>query len=91
MSLVGPRPEDLKYVQKYTPEQRQILKYKPGITSAASLTYRNEESLLSGDDWETKYLTEVMPDKLAIDIAYCDRANIWQDLSLISKTVLSMF
>jgi lipopolysaccharide/colanic/teichoic acid biosynthesis glycosyltransferase len=91
MSLVGPRPEDPRYVNKYTLEQRHILDYKPGITSAASLSYRHEESLLSGDDWETQYLTKVMPDKIAIDIDYCTTANIWQDVVLITKTVFSMF
>jgi lipopolysaccharide/colanic/teichoic acid biosynthesis glycosyltransferase len=91
MSLVGPRPEDSRYVNKYTPEQRKILDYKPGITSAASLSYRNEESLLSGDDWENQYLTKVMPEKILIDINYCNTANILQDISLITRTVFSMF
>lgn len=91
MSLVGPRPEDPRYVSKYTIEQRHILDYKPGITSAASLFYRHEESLLIGDDWETQYLTKVMPDKIAIDIDYCTTSNIWQDIVLITKTVFSMF
>lgn len=91
MSLVGPRPEDPRYVSKYTTEQRHILDYKPGITSAASLFYRHEESLLIGDDWETQYLTKVMPDKIAIDIDYCTTSNIWQDIVLITKTVFSMF
>src|SRR4030042_5539903 len=42
MSLVGPRPEDPRYVEQYTPDEKQILKVRPGITSAASLTYRHE-------------------------------------------------
>ena len=46
MSLVGPRPEVSKYVERYTPEQRQILNLKPGITDLASLHFRNEELLL---------------------------------------------
>ncbi|NJO84250.1 MAG: sugar transferase [Blastochloris sp.] len=70
MHLVGPRPEDPRYVALYTPEQRRVLDVRPGITSAASLAYRHEEELLSGDDWETTYRTEVMPAKLAIDLEY---------------------
>src|SRR6478672_6127594 len=46
MSLVGPRPEVPRYVELYTPEQRTILNYKPGITDLASLRFRDEESLL---------------------------------------------
>ncbi|RXM21690.1 sugar transferase, partial [Citrobacter sp. AAK_AS5] len=55
MSLVGPRPEDPRYVAFYTPEQRRVLAVRPGITSAASLAYRHEEQMLSGADWETIY------------------------------------
>jgi lipopolysaccharide/colanic/teichoic acid biosynthesis glycosyltransferase len=89
MSLVGPRPEDPRYVALYTPEQRDILDYAPGITSAASLTYRDEEQMLTGDDWETVYLTKVMPEKIAIDLEYMVSANIMTDLNLIFQTVLA--
>src|SRR5260221_80666 len=61
MSLVGPRPEDPRYVALYTAEQRHALDARPGITSPASVRYRNEEELLKGQDWETRYLTEIMP------------------------------
>ena len=90
MSLVGPRPEDPRYVALYTPEQRQILAYRPGVTSAASLAYRHEESLLTGPDWETVYLQEVMPAKLAVDLAYMAQRSLYTDLQLILRTVMSM-
>lgn len=91
MSLVGPRPEDPRYVEEYTSEQRKVLSVRPGVTSAASLTYRNEEALLSGPDWEDKYRDEVMPAKLAIDLAYLSRRTIWSDLKLIAQTLLALF
>ncbi|MFZ1551113.1 MAG: sugar transferase, partial [Anaerolineae bacterium] len=69
MSLVGPRPEDPRYVAFYTPEQRRVLSVHPGITSPASLAYRHEEQLLAGEDWETHYRTRVLPAKLALDLA----------------------
>ena len=50
MSLVGPRPEDPRYVALYNDQQRQIFNVRPGITSAASLAYRHEEDLLTGVD-----------------------------------------
>lgn len=89
MSLVGPRPEDPCYVALYTPEQRRILDYRPGITSAASLTYRNEEQTLSSDDWERVYTEQIMPTKLAIDLEYAQRANLLRDIVLIFRTVLA--
>jgi lipopolysaccharide/colanic/teichoic acid biosynthesis glycosyltransferase len=89
MSLVGPRPEDPRYVKLYTPEQRAILQYRPGITSMASLTYRNEEQLLSGSAWEQVYIDQVMPAKLAIDLNYSRRANLFTDIWLILRTIVS--
>lgn len=89
MSLVGPRPEDPHYVQFYTLEQRTILQYRPGITSMASLKYRNEEQVLSGPQWEQLYIEEVMPAKLKIDLAYAQRSNILTDLGLILRTIFS--
>jgi lipopolysaccharide/colanic/teichoic acid biosynthesis glycosyltransferase len=91
MSLVGPRPEDPRYVAQYTPEQREVLKVRPGITSAASLSYRNEEKILYGPDWEKRYCTEVLPAKLAIDLAYLSKQTLLSDMFLILRTILSMF
>jgi lipopolysaccharide/colanic/teichoic acid biosynthesis glycosyltransferase len=90
MSLVGPRPEDPRYVALYTPAQRQILDFVPGITSAASLAYRHEEQMLTGDDWETVYQQKVMPEKIEIDLAYMGSANVITDLKLIFQTVFAM-
>ena len=90
MSLVGPRPEDPRYVALYTEEQRQILRVRPGITSAASLAYRDEEQLLSRSDWETQYRQDVMPAKLALDLEYLSHRTVASDLSLIRRTVLAI-
>ncbi len=90
MSLVGPRPEDPRYVALYSPEQRRVLDVRPGITSAASLAYRHEEQLLVGPDWERIYREKVMPAKLAIDLAYLQRRTLASDLALIAQTILAM-
>ncbi|MEO8035435.1 MAG: sugar transferase, partial [Acidobacteriota bacterium] len=63
MSLVGPRPEAEKYVALYSAEQRRVLDFKPGITGAASVQFRDEEQRLTGADWETLYINEIMPEK----------------------------
>lgn len=89
MSLVGPRPEDPRYVALYTHAQRRILEHRPGITSAASLTYRREEELLSGDNWELIYRSEVMPAKIQIDLDYFSHRSLFSDLSLILRTVMA--
>lgn len=91
MSLVGPRPEDPRYVALYTPEQREVLSVRPGITSAASLAYRHEEQLLSGEDWETFYREQVLPDKLTIDLNYLNQRTVFSDFVLILRTIAAVF
>lgn len=90
MSLVGPRPEDPRYVALYTPEQRRLLEVRPGMTSPASLRYRHEERLLEGPDWERMYVEQVMPHKLQIELAYMERRTWRTDLDLIFETVLAL-
>lgn len=90
MSLVGPRPEDPRYVARYTPEQRQVLQVRPGITSPASLHYRHEAELLNGPNWEQTYLEEIMPHKLQIEMDYLSRRTLWSDLGIILKTLLAL-
>jgi lipopolysaccharide/colanic/teichoic acid biosynthesis glycosyltransferase len=91
MSLVGPRPEDPRYVAMYTEEQKRVLCLRPGLTSCASLAYRQEEQMLCGPDWETTYCTQIMPTKLALDLDYLARRNVWSDLGLIFRTMVSIF
>jgi lipopolysaccharide/colanic/teichoic acid biosynthesis glycosyltransferase len=91
MSLVGPRPEDPRYVALYTEAQRRVLRARPGMTSLASVRYRNEQALLSGADWETRYIQQIMPDKLAIDLQYMERATLLSDLGVLWQTFLALF
>lgn len=87
MSLVGPRPEVRKYVDMYTPGQMRVLSVRPGITSLASIRYRNENDILAAaDDPDRCYVEKVMPDKLAIDLEYVGRATLWNDIKLIFST-----
>ena len=92
MSLVGPRPEDPRYVALYPPEQRaQVLSVRPGVTSPASVRFRDEESALSGEDWETAYVQTVMPAKLALDLEYVQNASLLRDVGLIVRTVAALW
>ena len=87
MSLVGPRPEVRKYVDMYTPQQMKVLSVRPGITSLASIRYRNENEILAAaDDPDRCYIQQVMPDKLRIDLEYVDNASLANDIRLILST-----
>ncbi len=88
MSLVGPRPELPEYVARYTAGQRQVLSFKPGITSPASLAFVDEESLLAAQpDREDYYSRVLVPQKLTTDIEYCRTASLAGDLKIIAATV----
>ena len=91
MSVVGPRPEDPKYLQYYTEEQLKVLSIKPGITSPASVTYRHEEQLLSGADWQNQYIEEILPAKLSLELGYIERKSLRMDLWIVWKTFQSLF
>lgn len=87
MSLVGPRPEVRKYVDMYTPEQMHVLDVRPGVTSLASIRYRNENELLDkAENPDQFYIDVVMQDKLAIDLEYVQKASVGYDIKLILRT-----
>jgi len=87
MSLVGPRPEVRKYVDLYTSEQMQVLDVRPGVTSLASIRYRNENELLEkAEDPDQYYINVVMQDKLAIDLEYIRNVSFGYDIRLVFHT-----
>lgn len=92
MSIVGPRPEVPKYVALYTLEQRAVLNVRPGITSAASIAYIDENELLGRSaDPERTYVEQVMPAKLALDLDYVKHHGLLHDLRIIGRTILGLF
>lgn len=89
MSLVGPRPEVPRYVEMYTKEQRKVLDVKPGITDLASIRYRDENELLgTAEDPDDMYINTIMPDKLALNLEYINKSNIFFDIYIIIKTII---
>ena len=87
MSLVGPRPEVRKYVDLYTSEQMQVLDVRPGVTSLASIRYRNENELLEKvEDSDQYYINVVKQDKLAIDLEYIRNVSFGYDIRLVFQT-----
>lgn len=76
MSLIGPRPLPMAYVDRYDPEQRRRLDATPGITGWAQVHGRNTL------DW---------PDRLALDVWYVDHASPRLDVSIILRTIRAVF
>ena len=91
MSFVGPRPEVPRYVNLYTPYQRQVLLVRPGITDYASIAYRNENDLLEGaEDPERMYIETIMPDKIELNMKYLREISPIADIRLILSTIIAV-
>ena len=91
MSIVGPRPEVVKYVNLYTEEQLNVLKVRPGLTDYASIIYFKENELLgNAEDPEKVYIQEIMPQKLALNTKYIREKGMLTDLKIIFKTFLKI-
>ena len=88
MSVVGPRPEVPKYVELYTPEQREVLSVRPGLTDYASLKFVDESELLAeSDNPEQTYREEIMPAKLKLGLEYVEKQSFFTDLKIIFQTL----
>lgn len=75
MSLVGPRPLLMRYLDRYTPEQARRHEVRPGITGLAQVNGRNAIS------WE---------DKFTLDVWYVDHRSLWLDLKILARTALKV-
>ncbi|HEY8977346.1 MAG TPA: sugar transferase [Burkholderiaceae bacterium] len=89
MSLVGPRPDVPRYVERWPADLRErVLAVRPGITDPASLTFRDEATLLArAADPEREYMDVILPRKLALAADYADHASLWTDLAVIGRSV----
>jgi lipopolysaccharide/colanic/teichoic acid biosynthesis glycosyltransferase len=90
MSLVGPRPEDPRFVDWSDPIHRRVFCAKPGITGLAQLEFHDEARLLGGTDVEERYRREVLPAKLQLDLRYLDQRSTLLDLKILARTVRTM-
>lgn len=92
MSFVGPRPEVRKYVELYTAEEKKIISIKPGLTGLDSLNYSQESELLKNTiDPEHTYITEILPEKIKLNLVYLEKRSFGYDISIILATIKKIF
>lgn len=90
MSLVGPRPEVIRYVEYWPDRQRQaILSVRPGITDPASIVFRNESEMLgASDDPESTYIEDILPRKVEMYVDYVSSQSLLGDIEILLRTAL---
>ena len=92
MSFVGTRPEAVKYVEQYKPEYYATLLLPAGITSEASIRYKDENMLLSvADDVDHVYLDQVLPEKMNWNLNEMKRFSLIRELWTMFRTVVAVF
>ena len=90
MSFVGPRPEVEKYVNHYSDIEKKILTVLPGITSEASIIYRNEPEILKRQKNPELYYTQIiLPEKNRLNLQYLEKQSFWYDIKIIVNTLVS--
>ena len=91
MSFVGTRPEVPRYVERYTPPMYATLLLPAGVTSKASIEYRDEERLLAaGEDVDRTYVTQVLPEKMKYNLQYLEEFSLMTDGKLMIQTVVAV-
>ena len=92
MTLVGTRPEVIKYVQCYTPQMYATLLLPAGLTSRTSIAYKDEEKLLSNASNADKvYIHDILPVKMKYNLESLKHFGFKEDCSILWATFLSVF
>lgn len=88
MSFVGTRPEVPRYVRQYTPQMLATLLLPAGVTSQASIRYKDEDRLLdNSSDPDRTYVEQVLPGKMEYNLNSMLDFSLWQDLKTMVQTV----
>lgn len=95
MTFVGTRPEVKKYVDKYTDEMKATLLMPAGITSVASIKYKDEDEILDGakqkgKDIDLAYVEDVLPEKMKYNLEYISKFSFWYDIKVCIDTVIGV-
>ncbi len=91
MTFVGTRPEAVKYVEQYTPEMMATLLLPAGVTSMASILYKDEEKLLDAAvDPDRVYVQEVLPNKMEYNLRAIREFSFVKDIKVMFMTVLAV-
>lgn len=91
MTFVGTRPESVHYVKSYTNEMYATLLLPAGVTSEASIEYKDEADLLDqADDVDSVYINEVLPEKMKYNLNSIKEFSFFKEITTMFKTVFAV-
>lgn len=91
LSFVGARPESVKYVKEYSPEMYATLLMPAGVTSPASILFKDEAELLKGaQNPDETYVKDILPKKMAYNLEYIENCSLLYDIKVMFKTVIAV-
>lgn len=91
LSFVGARPESVKYVNEYSPEMYATLLMPAGVTSPASILFKDEAELLKGaENPDETYVKDILPKKMAYNLEYIENCSLLYDIKVMFKTVIAV-
>ena len=91
MSLIGPRPELLQYVNQYEGEEKEILQVRPGITDFSSVEFINLDEIVGGENADEMYEKYVLKKKNALRVKYANTVSFKTDVYILFKTLGAVF
>jgi len=91
VTLVGVRPESPKFVACYTDEMMATLLLPAGVTSLASIYYKDEAKMLDGaEDTDKVYIEKILPEKMYYNLKSIERFSLWSDIKVMFMTVFAV-
>lgn len=91
MSLIGPRPELLRYVNQYQGEEKDILQVRPGITDYSSMEFINLDEIVGGENADEMYEKHVLKKKNKLRVKYAHEVSFKTDCCILFKTLAAVF
>ncbi|MCR5837114.1 MAG: sugar transferase [Lachnospiraceae bacterium] len=91
MSIIGPRPELLQYVEQYEGEEKDILQVRPGITDYSSIEFINLDEIVGGENADEMYEKYVLKRKNELRVKYAHSVSFTTDVYILFKTLAAVF
>jgi lipopolysaccharide/colanic/teichoic acid biosynthesis glycosyltransferase len=90
MSLVGPRPETLAFVECHRDEYEEIVTVRPGLVGLSQIAFVTEGSILDIEDPLTHYVSTILPQKVMLDLMYARQRTLLLDLRILGWSLVAV-